>query len=149
MSNTNNEVYLAKNRQSWAIHLAEKLLANSQPWGPPAYVLGTYTDDPEQPDQSNEFLKLASFVDGAYERHGDIGDAWHWASPILAHIKEIGSCTEYTTQDLLDIVFLCARGERFRDGLIRSTEPTLRVMLQEVVRRVHSSSAPVFLAQKE
>lgn len=129
--------------------LAEKLLSSSLPWGPPAYALGIgYIDDPKQPDQADDFLKLAYCIDGAYERHsGGMGEAWDWANPIINRVKEGGSCAEFTTQDLLDIVFLHARGERFSDGLIRAAEPILREMVREVVNRVRSSTPPVFLAQ--
>ncbi|GAC1360338.1 MAG: hypothetical protein NVSMB38_44200 [Ktedonobacteraceae bacterium] len=149
MSKSNDEVQLARNCKQWPVDVAEKLLANPLPWGPPTYVLGKYIDDPNQPHQSDDFLELAHCVDGAYNRHGgDMGTAWNWANPIINSVQEGGSCTEYMTQDLLDIVFLCSRGERFSDGLIRSMEPILREMMREVVRRVHSSPSPVFLTQK-
>ncbi len=150
MSKINDEVCLAKKCEHWPLGLAEKLLANPLPWGPPEYALGIgYIDDPEQADQSSDFLELAQCVDGAYQRHaGDIGEAWKWANPIINSVKEGGSCAEYATQDLLDIVFLYSRGERFCDGLIRSAEPILREILREVTRRVHSSPSPVFLTQK-
>jgi hypothetical protein len=106
-----------------------------------------YVDDAEEADQAGDFIALANCVDGAYERHGDIGDAWAWARPIMKHVEGGGSCTEYATQDLLDIVFLCCRGERFNDGLIRSAEAVLREMVGEVVRRVRSSTPPVFVVE--
>jgi hypothetical protein len=112
-------------------------------------VLGVrYIEDPKQLDQSDDFFALSSCVDGAYERHrGDMGEAWNWAQPIIDHVKAGGSCAEYATEDLLDIVFLYCRGERFSDGLIRSAESILREMVREVVQRVHSSTPPVFLMQ--
>ena len=150
MDKQNDEVYLAKGCETWPVELAEKLLASPLSWGPPTYVFGHYVDDPNQPDQFDEFLKLARCVDGAYKRHGgDMGEAWDWANPVIEHVRAGDSCAEYTTQDLLDILFLCLRGDRFSDGLIRSVEPLLRRMLQEVVRRVHSPTPPVFLAWKE
>jgi hypothetical protein len=150
LSTINDEVHLAKKCKHWPLDLAEKLLASPLPWGPPAYALGIgYIDDPKQPDQSSDFLELARCVDRAYERHGrNMGEAWHWASQIIHSMKEGSSCTEYTTKDLLDIIFLYHRGERFNDGLIRSEEPRLREIMQEVVRRIHSSTPPVFLTKK-
>lgn len=151
MNKKNDEVHLARKCQHWPVHLAEKLLASLLPWGPPTYVLGIgYIDNPKQPDQASDFFELARYVDGAYERHGkDIGKAWNWATSIINNVEEGRSCEEYTTQDLLDIVFLHVRGERFSDGLIRSAEPMLREIVREVVGRVHSSTPPVFLTQKE
>ena len=151
MNTKNDEVHLAKKCQHWPVDLAEKLLASPLPWGPPTYALGIgYIDNPEQPDQASDFFELARYVDGAYERHGEgIGEVWDWATPIIKNVKEGGSCEAYTTQDLLDIVFLHVRGERFSDGLIRSAEPMLREIVREVVRRVHSATPPVFLTQKE
>lgn len=146
-----DKVYLAQICDRWPVAIAEQLLANPTPWGPPAYALGIgYIDDPRLPDQSREFMGLAHCVNGAYERHGgDMGTAWNWANPIMERVKAGSSCTAYSTQDLLDIVFLCARGERFSDGLIRSAEPVLREIVREVVRRVHSPHPPVFLTQKK
>jgi len=147
LSKINDEVHLAKKCEYWPVDLAEKLLASALPWGPPAYALGIgYIDDPQQTDQSSDFFELAQCVDGAYVCHGgSMGEAWNWANPIINSMKEGGSCAEYTTQDLLDIVFLYSRGERFSDGLIRSAEPILREILREVVRRVHPSPSPMFL----
>jgi hypothetical protein len=147
----NDDVHLTRKCEYWPVELAEKLLTSPLSWGPPAYALGIgYIGDPKQLDQSSDFFELARCVDGAYERHGgDMGEAWNWANSIIKNMKERGSSAQYTTQDLLDIVFLHSRGERFSDGLIRSAEPILRNIVQEVVRRVHSSSSPVFLVQKE
>lgn len=147
MSKENNEIRLSKKCERWPVELAEKLLTSSLPWGPPAYALGMgYIDDPKQPDQADDFLELAHCIDGAYERHGEgMEGAWDWANPIIHRVKESGSCAEFTTQDLLDIVFLHARGERFSDGLIRSAEPILREMVREVVCLARSSTPPVFL----
>ena len=149
MSKLNDEVHLAEKYEHWPVDLAEKLLASALPWGPPAYALGIgYIDDPKQSDQSSDFFALAMCVDGAYKRHGSMDESWNWANAIIDSVKEGGSWAEYTTQDLLDIVFLYARGERFSDGLIRSAESILREIMREVVRRVHSSPSPVFLTQK-
>src|SRR5258708_26311866 len=143
-----DEVLLAQGRLRWPVELAETLLSNPLPWGPPVYALGRYLDDPTQPDQSEMFMTLASSVDGAYHRHGGAGDPWNWASTIMAKVKAEVSFTEYSTQDLLDIVFLHYRGERFNDGLIPAEEPLLRSMVQEVVKRVHSKTPPTFISKK-
>ncbi|GHO68378.1 hypothetical protein KSC_072700 [Ktedonobacter sp. SOSP1-52] len=146
-----DEVYLSKRNkiEHWPVELAEKVLASPLPWGPPTYAFGGYIDDPTQPDQSDDVHALAFCVDGAYEHHGgDIGEAWKWARPLLHHLKSGGSCEQYATQDLLDLVFLNVRLERFSDGHIRSEEALLRDIVREVVRRVQSSHPPVFLVQK-
>jgi len=143
-----DDVLLAQGRLRWPVELAEALLSNPLPWGPPLYALGRYFDDPTQPDQSELFMELASSVDGAYNRHGGTGDPWNWASTLMARVKAGVSFTEYSTQDLLDIVFLLYRGERFNDGLIREEEPLLRTIVQEVVKRVHSMTPPTFISKK-
>jgi hypothetical protein len=142
-----DEVYLSKRNKSeyWPVELAEKLLASQLPWGP-AYAFGKSIN---QPNQLDDVHILAFCVDGAYERHGgDINEAWKWAHPLLHHLKSGGSCEQYATQDLLDLVFLNVRLERFSDGHIRSEEALLRDIVREVVRRVQSSHPPVFLVQK-
>ena len=146
----NDEVYLSRRYKQWPIDRAEKLLASSLPWGPSTYALGIGSNnDQKQPDQSSDFLKLAEYVDGAYERNGNnMSAAWDWAKPIIQSVKSGGSRAKYPTQDLLDILFLHARGERFSDGLIRSAEPMLREMVKEIIRRVNSATPPVFLVQK-
>lgn len=146
-----DEVYLAEKCGQWPVELAEKLLANPSSWGPPEYTLGIgYIDDPQQPDQSSNFIALAHCIDGAYKRHGgSMGEAWNRANLIMERIRAGSSCAEYSAQELLDIVFLCSRGERFSDGLIRSAEPVLREIVREVVRRVRSSNPPVFLTHRK
>ncbi|MGO8946921.1 MAG: hypothetical protein ACLQUY_04500 [Ktedonobacterales bacterium] len=54
------------------------------------------------------------------------------------------TCASYSTQDPLDALFFAARGDRFNYGLTCRVEPQLRVMLQEVVRRVQSEDPPQF-----
>ncbi|GHO72443.1 hypothetical protein KSD_02140 [Ktedonobacter sp. SOSP1-85] len=147
-----DKVYLSKRQkiEHWPVELAEKLLASPLPWGPPTYAFGRYIDDPTQPDQNDDVHALAFCVNDAYERHGgDISEAWKWANPLLQHLKAGGSCEQYATQDLLDLVFLNVRFERFSDGHIRSEEALLRDIVREVVQRVHSPYPPVFLVQKE
>lgn len=148
MHEERDKVLLSKKVKRWPIELAEALLANPLPWGPPTYALGIgYVDDPKLPDQSDAFLELASCVNGAYERHDDIGEAWKWANTILPPEKAGISSTECSTQDMLDIVFLYSRGERFCDGLIRENEPLLRSIVQEVVQRMNSDTPPEFITQ--
>jgi hypothetical protein len=148
MHKERDKVLLSKEVQRWPIELAEALLANPLPWGPPTYALGVgYVDDHELLDQSDAFFELANCVNGAYERHGDIGEAWKWAKSILPPEKAGKSSTACSTQDLLDIVFLYCRGERFSDGLIRENEPLLRSIVQEVVQRINSDTPPEFIIQ--
>jgi hypothetical protein len=52
---------------------------------------------------------------------------------------------EYATQELLDVLFVACRTDRFRSGTLKAEEPRLRLLLQEVVRRVHSVSPPTFV----
>lgn len=87
-------------------------------------------------------------VDSAYNRHGDMGETGKWANPILSQVKARTSYEGLSTQDLLDVVFLTCRVDRFCDGIIRQREPLLRAIIQEVVRRIHSDSPPVFIEQK-
>lgn len=146
-----DEVYLSTRRQVelWPVELAEKLLASSLPWGPPTYVFGKYVNDPTQPDQERDFSALVLCVDDAYDRHGhDISKAWEWAKPICRDLEANGTFAQYTTQDLLDILFLNVRYERFCDGHICSVEPLLRNIVRVVVQRVHSPHPPVFLVPK-
>ena len=143
-----DEVLLAKQVQCWPVELAETLLTNPAPWGPPVYApgLGYMKDDYESPDQFAAFSKLAKCVDGAYNCHGEGFGTWMNAT--VEKLKAGASYEEYSTQDLLDIVFLCCRGERFSDGLIRTAEPLLRTIVQGVVKRVRSDAPPTFIVQQ-
>ncbi|GCE27593.1 hypothetical protein KDA_30770 [Dictyobacter alpinus] len=146
MEERQDEVLLGKGIKRWPVELAETLLDNPLSWGPPTYALGIgYVDDPKPEDQYDGFIQLAMCVDGAYNRHSEAGQ---WANPILRQVKVKASYEELSTQDLLDVVFLVCRGERFCDGLIRQHEPQLRAIIQEVVRRIHSDVPPVFTVQK-
>ncbi|GER86268.1 hypothetical protein KDW_04300 [Dictyobacter vulcani] len=146
MEERQDEVLLGKEVKRWPVELAEALLASPLSWGPPTYALGIgYVDDPQLEDQSDGFIQLAMCVDSAYDRHGEAGQ---WANPILRQVKAEAPYEELSTQDLLDVVFLSWRGERFCDGLIRQREPLLRAILQEVVRRIRSDAPPVFIVQK-
>jgi hypothetical protein len=147
MHKERDKVLLSKEAQRWPIELAEALLTNPLQWGPPTYGQGGYVDDPKLPDQSDAFFELAYCVNGAYERHGDIDEAWKWANSILPPEKAGISSIACSTQDLLDIVFLYCRGERFCDGLIRENEPLLRSIVQEVVQRMNSDTPPEFIMQ--
>ncbi|GER89035.1 hypothetical protein KDW_31970 [Dictyobacter vulcani] len=146
MEERQDDVLLGKRAKCWPVELAEALLASPLSWGPPTYALGIgYVDDPQREDQSDGFIQLAMCVDGAYNRHSEAGQ---WANPILRQVEVEASYEELSTQDLLDVVFLVCRGERFCDGLIRQHEPQLRAILQEVVRRIHADAPPVFIVQK-
>ncbi|QBD76122.1 hypothetical protein EPA93_08915 [Ktedonosporobacter rubrisoli] len=147
-----DEVYLSTCTQieHWPLELAEKLLDDPLPWGPPAYAFGHYVADQQGPEQCSDFLELVSYVDGAYERHGDDSpEAWKWADIICRDLEKNGTLAQYTTQDLLDILFLHTRYERYCDGHIRSVETLLRKILQAVVQRVHSLHPPVFKMPEE
>ena len=148
MRNEPDEVLLSSGVERWPVELAEALLANAQPWGPPVYiwVVGYVNDVANRlPHQHDLFLALARNVNGVYKRHGSMSEAVNWASPIVEQVQTGGSCAAFSTQDLLDIVFLYGRGERFTEGLIRGAEPVLRTLILEVVKRVHSQSPPIFL----
>jgi hypothetical protein len=143
MAAPSDTIQLSAGVQAWPIEIAEQLLASPLPWGPPNYALGVgYIDDPRLPDHASEFIKLAHCVDGAYQRHEK---AQEWARATSQKHQATGTWQTVSTQDLLDILFLYARGERFTDGLIRSVEPALRAILQEVVKRVHTNNPPTFL----
>ncbi|GHO89154.1 hypothetical protein [Dictyobacter formicarum] len=149
MGERQDEVLLGKGVKRWPVERAEALLASPLPWGPPTYALGIgYVDDPKLGDQAQDFMGLAMCVDGAYNRHGNMGQAWKWANPILRQVETRTSYEGLSTQDLLDVVFLSCRGERFSDGLIRQRESLLRAIIQEVVRRICSDAPPVFIVQK-
>jgi hypothetical protein len=142
-------VLLGKRVKRWPVERAEALLANPLPWGPPTYASGNRLfDDPKLEDQSDGFIQLAMCVDGGYNRHGDIGKAGKWVNPILRQVKVENSYEGLSTQDLLDVIFLSCRGERFCDGLIRQRELLLRAIIQEVVRRIYTDTPPVFIVQK-
>ncbi len=94
-------------------------------------------------ERFRDFYKLATSVNG-YNRQ----DA-EWTSTQLDAIKAQKSVNSYTTQELLDIVFIVCRGDRFSDGLIGNSEPQLRAMIQEVVNRVHSDVPPTFIVSEK
>ncbi|HZS79607.1 MAG TPA: hypothetical protein VFA41_23545 [Ktedonobacteraceae bacterium] len=144
----NDVVYLREGIYEWPLQLAESLLANPVSWGPPTYVLGFgyIEEEKNAPDQFDNFYQLATCVNG-YERHPD--NYSKFVDSISDEVKAGHSLEKFSTQDLLDAVFIVCRQERFCDGLIRSYEPALRAMVQEVVRRVHSDTPPIFLASKE
>ncbi len=137
--------------QEWPVALAESLLRDNATWG-------TYTRDsfaasflpnaerqalPEH-ERFEDFYKLAVSVNG-YNRH-DV----EWASTQLDAInKAQKAVNSYTTQELLDLVFIVCRQERFSDGLISRSELQLRAMIQEVVRRVRSDAPPTFIVSEK
>lgn len=120
---------------SWPLELARSLLRDPLPWGT------WWPGHPEEhrPNRHADFNKLALQVT-AYTRHPP-GVAWH--NPIRDESSD-QTYASYSTQDLLDALFLAARGDRFNYGLICRLEPRLRLMLQEVVRRVQSEEPPQF-----
>jgi hypothetical protein len=115
----------------WPLELAENLLADASPWGPA--VVG--------PDDSRyaDVWRLAACVN-AYHRHLPGSD---WEHPLRDDALE-AHLDRYTTQQLLDAFFLGVRGEHFNFGFTRRLEPQLRVILGEVVRRMHAPDPPAF-----
>jgi hypothetical protein len=118
----------------WPLALAEELLADAAPWGPPA----------SGPDDSRyaDVWRVAAYVN-AYHRHPPGSD---WRHP-LRDDTLMANLPRYTTQQLLDGFFMGVRGEHFSYGLTRSLEPRLRVVIGEVVRRVCAADPPVFVLQ--
>ncbi len=117
----------------WPVEEAETLLADTTPWG-----LG---EDERGPNQTGRFCHLAQYVNGYLRGH----DSLFWVLPILDEVDAVGSYAKYSTQDLLDILFVMCRAERFTYGVIKRDEPRLRRLLQEVVRRVRSDHPPTFV----
>lgn len=96
----------------WPLELAESLLADASAWGPAVAASG--------PDDSRyaDVWRLAACVN-AYHRHPS-GSAWDHPlrdDALVAHLHR------YTTQQLLDALFLGVRGKHFSYGLIRRREP--------------------------
>lgn len=119
----------------WPVDLAVSLLQDSAPWG--AWWPG-HLDD-ERPNRQADFNRLAMQV-AAYTRH-PLGSAWR--NPLWD--DELGRTREsYATQDLLDALFYAARADRFNYGLVCRFESRLRLIVQEVVRRVQSEAPPHF-----
>ena len=122
----------------WPVELACSLLSDPSPWGEKAWWPGLPRDD--QPTRYDDFNRLALQVN-AYARH-PARTAWH--HPLQdKNFEQI--YTSYSTQDLLDTLFLATRRNRYVDGLIHVNEPQLRLILQEIVRRVQSADPPQFV----
>jgi hypothetical protein len=66
------------------------------------------------------------------------------ASSIFWESEPGAAYERYTTQVLLDTLFFACRAEHFNYRAIKSGEPKLRAILQEVVRRVRSDHPPTF-----
>ena len=112
---------------TWAV----SLLQDPAPWG---------SWWPGHPDnQRPNFNRLALQVNG-YHRH-PFGQSWR--SPVRDDDLS-RTCASYSTQDPLDALFHAARADRFNYGLVCRLEPQLRLILQEVVRRVQSEDPPQF-----
>ncbi len=117
----------------WPVEEAEALLADKTPWG-----LGPPPDG--SPNQMGRFCRLAGSVN-AYLREG----AMERAGSIFWESEPSAAYERYTTQVLLDALFYACRAEHFNYGAIKSGEPILRAILQEVVRRVQSDHPPTFV----
>jgi hypothetical protein len=114
---------------AWPVALAESLLADSTPWW------GSWPGDPtDQPNQGSDYAQLANCV-YAYCRY-----------PKRVHLLRDPDVSIYSTQQLLDALYLELRFEHFGYGQIRRYEPRLRQAVQEVVQRVHSAHPPHFQA---
>jgi hypothetical protein len=111
--------------QQWPVALAKSLLDDTTSWAQ---------------DRFRDFYYLATCVNG-YNRH-PFGD--EWGPHLLREIESGGPLQKYATQELLDLVFIICRADRFSDGLIKNTEAQLRKIVQEVTRRVESDSPPTF-----
>ena len=124
----------------WPVDLAVSLLQDPAPWGSwwPGHP------DNQRPNRHADFMQLANQV-LAYNRH-PFGRAFRrtaWRNPL--HDDDLIRTREsYSTQDLVDALFLAATADRFNYGLICRLEPRLRLMVQEVVRRVQSEDPPQF-----
>lgn len=123
----------------WPLELARSLLRDPLPWGT------WWPGHPEEhrPTRYADFNRLALQVT-AYKRHRP-GVSWgvSWSNPVRD--EDLDQALErYSTQDLLDALFFATRGDRFNYGLICRLEPRLRLILQEVVRRVQSEEPPQF-----
>ena len=119
----------------WPLELAESLLKDPTPWG--RFWPGHPENDP---NRQHDYWTLANCVN-AYHRH-PLGS--QWKNPL--HDPQLSEhCSTYSTQELLDAIFYIARADHFSYGAIRKHEAHLRQALQEVVRRVHSATPPIFL----
>lgn len=119
----------------WPLEVARSLLSDPSPWGT------WWPGHPQehQPNRHTDFNQLALQVT-AYTRHPP-GVAWH--SPLHDERFE-QTAANYSTQELLDGLFVAARGDRFNYGLICRLEPRLRLILQEIVQRIQSADPPHF-----
>jgi hypothetical protein len=113
--------------QQWPITLAQRLLDDTTSWA--------------GGERFQDFYYLATCVTG-YNRH-PFGSKW--GPNLLNNIKSEGIQEKHTTQELLDLMFHICRADRFNDGLIKTEEPQLRRIVQEVVQRIESSSPPTFI----
>ena len=115
----------------WPVEEAEAILADQTP-----LVRETAEGGPVQP----RFFPLAAWVN-PYRRTG----AFDRAIAILHELGTGASCTLYSTQELLDVLFLGFRADHWQSGLDQGDEHRVRLALQEVVRRVRSAYPPTFI----
>lgn len=120
--------------ESWPLRAAEALLTDETPWG-----LGP---NERGPNQTVQFCRLAACVN-AHKR----GRTYTWAYSLLDRVDAGAAYEEYSTQELLDVLFVACRTDRFRSGTLKAEEPRLRLLLREIVRRVRSDSPPTFLVE--
>lgn len=84
---------------------------------------------------------LAQTVNG-YERSGPPGEgAQGFMQNFLARLRAGDQPALFTTQELLDLLFLFCRGERFSEGTIEGHAEESKVILDEVRRRVEKTKA--------
>lgn len=100
-------------------------------------------DFPEfQPGDTQRLIDLAHCVN-AYERHpleDDSGDAW-WPWPTKARMEAAEDLSEFTTQDIPDVMFCQCRADRHGDGNGIEESVFLR-LANEVRRRVLEAREP-------
>lgn len=93
--------------------------------------------DLEEPD----LWELAHTVNG-YLRAGSPGEgAQEWLSERLHRLTSAETAASLTTQELLDMLFLICRWERFIDGVIKEHEHQINCILEELRLRVNKVKA--------
>jgi hypothetical protein len=110
----------------WPLSLALWLLDTPEPW--------LNEKNETEKTHAMEFRLLATYVNG-YARY----EPGQLTRP-LEDAEFEQHCSRYTTQELLDSLFIALHTEY-------SSETRLREILQEVVRRYRSETPPTFIAQ--
>ena len=91
----------------------------------------------EEPD----LWELAHTVNG-YLHAGSPGEgAREWLSERLHRLTSAETAASLTTQELLDMLFLICRWERFSDGFIKEQEHQINCILEELRLRVNKAKA--------